>query len=197
MSVADALASTLAAANANDAAETLSIADAVVATISQQIAERITVAETVGVDAPAQLRVSDITLTSALLTWVAPDDGGSAILRYEYRVGAGAWVRTDTLDRSQELTGLNPGTGYSVAVRAVTALGDGPESDAVRFTTVAVALPSPPLFPRVEAGEGATLVMAWEPPMDDGGGAITAYEAMICDEADQNCGWETVWKADD
>ena len=37
------------------------------------------------------------------------------------------------------------------------------------------------------------LDLLWEPPLNDGGGAITSYEAFFCDEVGQNCGWETVW----
>ena len=59
--------------------------------------------------------------------------------------------------------------------------------------SAAAARSSPPLFPRLEAGAGAMcLDLLWEPPLDDGGGEITRYEAFICDEVGQNCGFETV-----
>ena len=65
------------------------------------------------------------------LSWTRPaSNGGTAILRYEYRyrAGTGPWsgwtgVGTNT---SRTVTGLTNGTACSFQVRAVNAAGDGP-----------------------------------------------------------------------
>ena len=68
------------------------------------------------------------------LAWVAPDDGGSAILRYEvqWRTTSQAWSATrqaSTTDLTHARTGLNNGTTYHHRVRAVNAIGTGPWSN--------------------------------------------------------------------
>lgn len=143
--------------------------------------------------APPQPRASDVTLTTAHLSWFAPDDGGAPILRYEIQINGGPWISTGSIGTDHDLTGLEPGTTYRVSVRAVTAMGAGPPSAAVLFGTNPIVAPSPPLFPRLEAGPGLSLDLLWEPSLSDGGGAITRYEAFFCDEANQHCGWELVW----
>ena len=65
------------------------------------------------------------------LSWAAPSsDGGSAVTRYEYEIDdSGTWLDVG-LDRQVTVTGLANGRQYTVAVRAVNAIGDGDEATA-------------------------------------------------------------------
>ena len=65
------------------------------------------------------------------LSWAAPSsDGGSAITRYEYEIDdSGTWLDAG-LDRQVTVTGLTNDRQYTVAVRAVNAIGDGDEATA-------------------------------------------------------------------
>ena len=75
------------------------------------------------------------------LTWEAPpDDGGSAILRYEYRYAEGATVPEGTVwtgtgaALTATVTALANGQSYTFAVRAVNSVGSG---EAARVTAMA------------------------------------------------------------
>ena len=65
------------------------------------------------------------------LTWEAPSsNGGSAVTRYEYEIDdSGTWLDVG-LDRQVTVIGLDNGRQYTVAVRAVNAIGDGDEATA-------------------------------------------------------------------
>ena len=65
------------------------------------------------------------------LTWEAPSsDGGSAVTRYEYEIDdSGTWLDAG-LDRRVTVTDLVNDRQYTVAVRAVNAIGDGDEATA-------------------------------------------------------------------
>ena len=67
-----------------------------------------------------------------VLSWVAPDDGGSPIVRYEYRIDAGGWRRVPggAAATGFEATGLANDRAYGFALRAVNGVGPGPGSEA-------------------------------------------------------------------
>ena len=77
----------------------------------------------------------DLTATqgvaSVRLAWAAPkSDGGSPIIRYEYRHEAGTSVPSSTNwtpagTQSVTVTGLMGGTEYTFEVRAVNSIGNG------------------------------------------------------------------------
>ena len=146
--------------------------------------------------APTGLAASEVGRDSATLTWNAPDDVNPAISRYEVRIGTGAWISTGSIGTSYRLTGLATGTEYSVTVRAVNSEGNGAASDAVTFRTLAILAPGVPIFPRFEVVAEMHLDLLWEPPINDGGGAITAYEALLVDEVGQTIGWESAGDGD-
>ena len=113
------------------------------------------------------------------LSWGAPDDGGSQILRYEYRYGAvgesyGAWATVSGGPNATSLTvtGLTNGTEYGFQVRAVNSISEGPE---------AAATATPGRDPSVPTGltarvESETITVMWGMPADNGGSAITGYQ---------------------
>ena len=85
-------------------------------------------------DAPTDIAVSNVTSTTAEITWSGASD------TYELRVNAGA---TETLTTtSKTITGLNPNASYTVDVRAVC---DEQTSDwvSVSFITPAAACDAP------------------------------------------------------
>ncbi len=86
--------------------------------------------------APDAPTITSLTPTSgALHVQFAPGaNGGSAVTRYEYRIGSGAWTTTGSLGSTFQLDGLENGTEYSVQVRAVNAEGEGAASAAVSET---------------------------------------------------------------
>ena len=65
------------------------------------------------------------------LSWAAPtSNGGSTVTDYEYEVGNdGNWQSTGGTNTTYTVTGLNNGQSYTFRVRAVNAVGAGPESD--------------------------------------------------------------------
>ena len=120
--------------------------------------------------------------TAIRLEWSAPDDGGSAIERYELEVsadGAGGWTRSGaTLGPaavSWTDSGLEAGTTKHYRLRAVNGAGDGAWSAVVRESTDAAAVPSAPVGLEAARGEGA-VTLTWRAPASDGGAAVTGYE---------------------
>jgi hypothetical protein len=64
-----------------------------------------------------------------------PSDGGSAITAIQYQVGAGSWTNSGiTSTGSFNITGLTNGTPVNIKVRAVNAVGNGPDSDTKSVT---------------------------------------------------------------
>ena len=109
------------------------------------------------------------------LSWDAPDDGGSAIERYEYKVDSGEWVSTEGTTTTYTVTGLTNGDTYEFRVRAVNDAGDGAESEPISATPTTV--PSAPL--NLEGVRGnAEVTLSWDAP-DDGGSAIERYEYKV------------------
>jgi hypothetical protein len=76
---------------------------------------------------------------TAEITFTPPDDGGSAITNYQYRVDGGPWQDFSPTTASSPglVRGLTDGATVSVEVRAVNAAGAGPASDPVAVTPVA------------------------------------------------------------
>jgi hypothetical protein len=106
----------------------------------------------------------------------APSDGGSDILRYEYRLdGTGAWHSTGDADDSFVVAGLVNGTSYGVEVRAVNIAGAGPASSPVTGTPRTV--PAAPTIAAVALDTGAVGVTF--AAGSDGGSPITNYEYSI------------------
>ena len=112
------------------------------------------------------------------LRWEPPSsDGGSAILRYEYRVDGGVWTRVEGEDeaRATTVTGLTNGQSYDFEVRAVNMQGEG----AVATETATLSgKPSAPLKLGATPGD-RQVTLNWDPPESDGGSAIEHYELRV------------------
>ncbi len=109
------------------------------------------------------------------LSWRVPDDGGSPIKYYEYKVDNGAWTSTGGKSTTYTVTGLTNGQTYRFEVRAVNSIGPGAESAPVSATPAAV--PGAPRNLRGVRGN-AEVTLNWDVP-DNGGGAIERYEYKV------------------
>ena len=112
-----------------------------------------------------------------VVSWVAPDSGGSAVTSYDVRYSRddGNWMPAFSVIsgvRTRTIRGLVNGVSYEVGVRAVNALGDGDWSDSAQATPAAV--PAKPVAPTLVA-YNEELEVSWAAP-GDGGSEITSYD---------------------
>ena len=137
--------------------------------------------------APSAPRSPGVTIADGelQLTWTAPaDNGGSEITNYRVRwklaseaafapadavvvvVGAGTLART--------ITGLTNGAAYDVEIAAQNAPGFGAALAFQAVPRAAAGVPGVPQSVRL-VPSGQSLVLFWEPPLDNGRAAITGY----------------------
>ncbi|MDQ1424280.1 MAG: hypothetical protein QOD72_1778, partial [Acidimicrobiaceae bacterium] len=111
--------------------------------------------------------------SSALVQFTAPANGGQAIMAYEYSLDGGdTWINTGSLSQEFVVSGLNNALGYTIVVRAVNSVGNGPTSDPETFQPF--ARPDAPALGAVTAGD-QTLTVAFTAG-SDGGSTILNYE---------------------
>ncbi len=144
---------------------------------------------------------------SARLSWSRPsDNGGSAIIRYEYRYAAAGeawseWKNVGAGSRGVTVGGLINGREYDFEARGVNALGKGAAETATATPEFRAPPPPPPpspppgsgggggggglLFPpqapaelMARPGDGAVR-LEWSPPENDGGTPILRYEYRL------------------
>jgi predicted RNA-binding protein with TRAM domain len=121
---------------------------------------------------------------SAFVSWKRPLDlGYSWPTQYRVRryVGSSTTPQaTTTVDGetySLAVSGLTPGTAYTFDVTAINDAGAGEPSartSPVTPTTVATA-PSKPTSVTAGQASASTATLNWQPPVSDGGSAITGY----------------------
>ena len=149
---------------------------------------------------PAAPTIDSVTPGDETLTvaWSAPaDTGGSTVEGYDAR-----YIRSDAADKSDDswterdgiwtsgsleytLSGLANGVRYDVQLRAVTSAGNGPWSAPTSATPQTA--PDAPTINLITVGDGA-LAVSWSAPSDNGGSAITSYDARYIrsDAADKS-----------
>ncbi len=122
------------------------------------------------------------------LTWGAPsDDGGSPITNYRIYRGTALGDLSFLVEVENVLaytdTGLTNGVTYYYQVSAVNAVGESPKSIEVSATPMAT-VPSAPQ--NLQASVGHTYVyLTWDPPLSDGGSAITSYRIYRSNPGDE------------
>ena len=132
---------------------------------------------------------------SVTLNWGAPADGGSQILRYEYRYAAAGETYSDWATvsggrgaRRVTISGLTNGTQHGFQVRAVNSTGEGAAAQA---TATPGRAPSAPTGLTASV-ESESITVMWGMPADDGGSAIVRYEVNYRESGGQASGWMTV-----
>jgi len=113
---------------------------------------------------------------SAVVSWTAPDNGGSPITRYTVTVTPGGATETVTgkpPHTKLKVNGLDNGTTYTFTVTATNADGNSPVSAPSNPVTPS-SLPSAPRNVHATPGNGLATV-SWDAPADNGGAAITLY----------------------
>ena len=156
---------------------------------------------------PGAPTIDSVTPGDQALTvaWSAPDDtGGSTITGYDLR-----YIRSDALNDNwteqdgiwtsgvlrYTLGSLPSGFGYDVQVRAVNVAGDGRWSATVSGTLQTI--PKAPTIDSVARGD-ETLAIEWSAPADDGGSAVTSYDAHYIRSDALNDNWslrEGIWSS--
>ena len=129
------------------------------------------------------------------LSWGASDDGGSAILRYEYRYAESdeTWSDWATVSgagnaRSVTVSGLTNGTLYGFEVRAVNSIGEGEASQATATPGRAPAAPTG----LTATSQSETITVTWGMPADTGGTNITGYQVRYRVSGGGWTSWTTV-----
>ena len=132
---------------------------------------------------PAQPGAISITISPTLVmlvSWEAPDDGGSSITGYRLQWKGSGQEYSDT-DRHatvtsarHQISGLTKGEEYTVRVFAVNAAGSG---SAAETSAVVADPPGAPRSPAVVARD-TTLEVSWEAPSHTGGSDIVAYRVL-------------------
>jgi len=121
--------------------------------------------------APAGVQATPFNL-SALVSWTAAADNGSAITGYAVTSLPGGKTCTTTGALSCTVAGLANGTPYTFTVTATNSVGTGPASTA---STAVTPLPVPGAPGSVSAlGVDASAVVSWT-AAGDNGSAITLY----------------------
>ena len=142
-------------------------------------------------DAP-RLSTVDPDRTSMTIGFERPGyDGDAAITQYQASLDGGAtWRDVATSGDgpfSVVLTGLAPGTGYTVAVRAMNRVGAGAQSNRIATTTLpaATVATAPTIVSVIRGNEGTSPDtvfygdMQFAAPTSNGGAPITGYEHSL------------------
>ena len=112
--------------------------------------------------------------TSVALAWTAPtDNGGSAVTGYLITPTSGPPVTVGNVT-TYTVTGLTNGIGYAFVVAAINPIGTGGNSAPSGSVTPNPTVPAAPTLVVGTPGN-ATIGLAWTPPADNGGSAVTGY----------------------
>ena len=154
-------------------------------------------AETLAESAPGA--PSGLTATggdeTVTLNWSAPEDGGSQIIRYEYRYAATGQTLSDWATvsgagnaRSVTIDNLTNGTEYRFQVRAVNEIDEGPATEDSATPGRAPSMPTG----LTARSESETITVMWGMPADNGGSAITRYQVRYRMNGGGWSNWMTV-----
>ena len=121
-------------------------------------------------------------------SWDPPaSDGGSAILRYEYRHWDSTlaaddvpttWTST-SLRTNATRSSLETDETYNFEVRAVNVIGEGPADDSQTAISAATKPGLPRRFEAQADLDEATIELSWRAPDDEGGAEVTGYHLQF------------------
>lgn len=118
---------------------------------------------------PTSVAASNVTATTADLSWSAPSTGGS-VTGYEVRLNGGT---ASSATSPHTFTGLTPATAYTLEVRAV---GPGGSSSYVSVGVTTVAPPGVPTSVSANPDDDE-IVLTWAAPTT--GGPATGYDVQL------------------
>ncbi len=105
---------------------------------------------------------------STTVSWVAGDDGGSAVVGWQVQVNDGGWTDV-AADNSSVSVDTDDGSAYTFGVRGVNDVGEGAAG------SVSVEAGSAPAAPVVTAvGGDGSITVSWTAG-DDGGSTVTGW----------------------
>ncbi len=172
---------------------------AATATTKGMAASETTTPMAVAPDAPRELSAKSKN-TAVELTWQTPlDNGGSPIIRYEYRQKTGngpfgTWMNipnsgvTGLNATSYTVTGLTNGTSYHFKLRAVNNADESAASNEALGIPQPITTPDKPRGGQLSPGEGKVIVQ-WIEPLRDGGTPILHYEYCLRQKSQCNGHW--------
>jgi hypothetical protein len=129
--------------------------------------------------APTNLRSTDVTGTTAVISWnLPPSNGGRAITNYQVEVSSNCSTyttlrRTASNSLAHNVTNLNPGTKYCFRVSTITSLGTSTASRVLTITTQGDA-PSAPTRLAVRAA-ATQVTLSWRAAAVSNGGPVRDY----------------------
>jgi len=170
------------------------------AAVGTVLAPGVAAADTQAPSAPTNLRVQNLSFTSATLTW-GPSADASGWVMYEVEANAlpRSLRRVGSTASSKTVTNLTPGLTYTVSVVAKDGSGNTSAPAAIQLTTpVDSTPPTTPTLLRATTANGVVDSIAWNPSADSSpvryvlrssgariygttGTRVTAYELLYLD----------------
>lgn len=125
-----------------------------------------TTLDTISPLAPGALTISNITGTSATVTWTAATDN-VGVTGYEYTLNSGSsWTSVGNA-LTTNLTGLTSLGGYTISVRAYDAAGNRGGTSTAAFFTRDTIPPSAPGVPTISNVTSTSATAAWSAATDN------------------------------
>ncbi|KAJ0393924.1 hypothetical protein ATCC90586_008639 [Pythium insidiosum] len=137
---------------------------------------------------PTQLRLLAATGGSLVVSWAAPVDRGGVNVAPSYQVMAtvkGGSSRAAVVAPTNEPTlqaviyGLDASTTYEVsaiALNAAVSSAVSSPSKVVLMSTKSASKATPPMNVQLLSASSASVLLAWDPPLDLGGSKLVAYK---------------------
>ena len=142
--------------------------------------------------------------TEAHLSWNNPNDASITHYQYRYRpTTSSSWTRNWTSitgsgadTTSYTITGLRNGDEYTIELRAVNSVDNGPASTDTVTPRIVPTAPGAPRNLRV-AESDETLTLEWNRPSFNGNAQITSYTVQHKLETASELEWETADRTSD
>lgn len=133
----------------------------------------------VSLDPPTQVmnvQVSDITASSVTITW-NPNPASEKIQKYNIYLDDELYG--ETTGTQYTIDNLQPNTSYKITITAVNEAGEGPTSDLITFTTLAL-LPTKVMNVTVKNITDTSVIIGWDPNPESEG--VLKYIVYLNDQ---------------